>query len=280
MSQRAHHQLVDKIVCYLADGIKADESITTYIDSTFSNPSLTDINRVISDESHVERDSLIDLLIFPDETFQLKLEPLLIRSRFSQDDEYDVIDRLSKLSPAVMIYLSSFDAYLKLILTSSTVTRFVRRLNITWQPDDGIRATIEKAIAVPRRPSITLRLRNANLNPHPAGAHFLCRFMEAFDDNQPMFLKHLGFVVDFIGTLSPAEDDPYPALMKAKYRLVSALRRAIKFEQQLACNNMETLMLQGVRPPAESSTYFRENIALIDDIALVLFGRSEQWDLF
>jgi hypothetical protein len=63
--------------------------------------------------------------------------------------------------------------------------------------------------------------------------------------------------------------------MREKRRYFMALKQAEKFKQQLVRGNMETLMLQGIRGPALSTEYSRKKIALIDDIALTLFGQTE-----
>ena len=57
--------------------------------------------------------------------------------------------------------------------------------------------------------------------------------------------------------------------------MVMTLEQAEKFKQLLTRGNMETLMLQGVRSPAEPTAVIRKNIAIIDDIAVALFGRTE-----
>ena len=266
-------QLAEKIIALLADGIKAGETVCTYMASTFSNPSLNKIKKIILDESDTERDSLVDLLLFPDETFQLKLEPFLTRYCFTRTEEQHVIHHLSATGPSVVIHLSAFNGHLRLDPAPSEVKQLIIRLNITWRAEKLIRRAIENHIAPVRQSLVSVRLRNADLVTNESGARFLSRFLDVFDDAQEGFFDYFDFIVDFLGQMP--DETPYQALMKEKRRLVMLLQQAIKFEQLLNRGNMETLMLQGVRSPVEPTAVIRKNITIIDDIAVAVFGRTE-----
>jgi len=47
-----------------------------FIDSTFSSPCINELEKIITDDSDCERDSLIELIFFPDEEIQAKLEEI------------------------------------------------------------------------------------------------------------------------------------------------------------------------------------------------------------
>jgi len=266
-------QLAEKITSLLADGITAGETVYTYMASTFSNPSLNQIKKIILDESHIERDSLVDLFLFPDEAFQLKLEPFLARYCFTRTEEQQGIRRLSATGPSVVIHLSAFNGHLRLDPTPSEVRQMIMRLNITWRAEKLIRRAIENHITPVRQSLVSVRLRNADLVTNEPGARFLGRFLEVFNDAKEGFFKYFDFMVDFLGRMP--NEAPYPALMREKRRFVMALQQAEEFKQQLVRRNMETLMLRGIRTPVESTEYSRKKITIIDDIAVALFGRTE-----
>ena len=67
-----------------------------YIDSTFSNPTTVELQSILQDDSNCEKDSLMELLLFPDETIQLQLEALLERLHFKAGDEKSVLLDLLK----------------------------------------------------------------------------------------------------------------------------------------------------------------------------------------
>lgn len=266
-------QLAEKIIALLADGIKADETVYAYMASTFSNPSLNKIKKIILDEFDAERDSLVDLLLFPDEAFQLKLEPFLARYRFTRTEEQHVIRHLPTMRPSVVIHLPAFNGHLRLDPASYEVRQLIMRLNITWRAEKLIRRKIENHIAPVRQSLVSVRLRNADLVTNEPGTLFLGRFLDVFNDAEEGFFEYFDFMVDFLGRMP--NEAPYPALMREKCRFVMALQQAEKFKQQLVRGNMETLMLQGILAPVDSIEYSRKKIAIIDDIAVALFGRMK-----
>ncbi|MCK4984722.1 MAG: hypothetical protein KAS40_04340, partial [Desulfobacterales bacterium] len=67
-------QLADRIIDILRSGLALDAATLHYIDSTFSNPFIGELEELLQDESSCETDSLIELLFFPDESVQLQLE--------------------------------------------------------------------------------------------------------------------------------------------------------------------------------------------------------------
>ncbi|MCK5205289.1 MAG: hypothetical protein KAR15_15505, partial [Desulfobacterales bacterium] len=64
-------QLADRIIDILQSGLTMNADTLHYIDSTFSNPSIGELEELLQDESSCETDSLIELLFFPDESVQL-----------------------------------------------------------------------------------------------------------------------------------------------------------------------------------------------------------------
>ena len=60
-----------------------------------------------------------------------------------------------------------------------------------------------------------------------------------------------------------------------KQRLLEMLQQAKRFEKQLAGNNIETLILKGVRAPHIDQADTRDRIARIDAICLAVFGVTD-----
>ena len=72
MNER-HRQLVNRIEELLRTGIEVGPDLLGYIDATFSNPSVRDLENIIADESDPEREGLLELIFFPDEPMQQNL---------------------------------------------------------------------------------------------------------------------------------------------------------------------------------------------------------------
>ena len=69
--------LADRILEILEEGIFLSDEVVQYIDSTFSNPSIEEFKEILQDDSNCEKDSLVELLFFPDVSLQYQLERLL-----------------------------------------------------------------------------------------------------------------------------------------------------------------------------------------------------------
>ena len=79
--------LAKKISEMLSKGIGLSADVVHYIDSTFSNPTIEELQIILADDSNCEKDSLMELLFFPDESMQVELEELLERYKPQNEDE-------------------------------------------------------------------------------------------------------------------------------------------------------------------------------------------------
>ena len=86
-SKDKNKQVAQKIIDILQSELTLNADTLHYIDSTFSNPSIGELEELLQDESSCETDSLIELLFFPDESVQMQLEEVLGETRFQKQDE-------------------------------------------------------------------------------------------------------------------------------------------------------------------------------------------------
>ncbi len=266
------HCLAEKIIALLAQGITADTAVCTYIETTFSTPSLTGLQAILADETNEERDSLIDLILFPDEAFQVALAPLLTEHAFSAADQKWVIRYLSKTQHTVVAYFPMLSGHASLALTASAIQTIVERLNICWQPDPALRKVVDNQARPDRRIAIYVRLRNANLRPDPPGIRLLCRFLKVFATATDFF-EIFDFMVGWVARING--EDAYSQLMAEKLRYVEAVRYAVKFEQMQQADNMETLMLRGIRAPTMGVQEAAAQIDKIDRLVAELYGQAD-----
>ena len=88
--------LADRIIEIFEEGIFLSDEVIQYIDSTFSNPSIEELEDILQDDTNCEKDSLIELLFFPDKQLQYQLEELLENGAFEEEDEKEVLDHLCR----------------------------------------------------------------------------------------------------------------------------------------------------------------------------------------
>jgi len=269
--------LAERIVKILREGIYIDSDVMHFIDSTFSNPCINELEEVITDDSDCERDSLIELIFFPDEEVQTKLEDLLESHHYWREDEKKVLDYLSSEPIESTIHFPDNQGVLSIKMPYDSAGRFLARLNIHRKIDKRISAAIEKSVSEKLQISVRVKLRNAFDSPAENKILFLCNFFEKMDDESVDFLECFDFILSF---LNEAENTSnlFIALMNKKRFYFKNLQRAEKFRQQLEKGNMETMILQGVKAPYISIEDEKRKMELIDKISLSVFGRTEYFE--
>jgi hypothetical protein len=273
VEEKDRRNLAEKIGEQLAKGMTAGKTVCTYIDTTFSNPSLNRIKSIISDETDPERDSLIDLLLFPDESFQMALEPFLLNQTFSPADEEWIALQISLARCTAVIFFPWLRGHIDLALVPERTRILVRRLNICWFPDTSLRKTIDRRVDPARRMAVYVRLRNAGPSLDRDGLRLLCRFFNTCDDTQIDFFADFDFLAGWVVRMNG--EDGYRQLMKERQRWSEAARYAVQFERMRQVSNMETLMLQGIQVPTVGIREAAAQIDTIDRLALILYGRIE-----
>ena len=80
-SEEKCEMLADEIKAIISEGIALSDDVVHYIDSTFSSPTIKELQAILDDDSNCEGDTLMELLFFPDESIQVRLEQALERCR-------------------------------------------------------------------------------------------------------------------------------------------------------------------------------------------------------
>jgi len=269
--------LAERIVEILGEGIHLSSDVMHFIDSTFSSPCINELEKIIADNSDCERDSLIELIFFPGEEIQAKLEDLLTSHNYCREDENKVLDYLSSGQIESTIHFPDNKGVLHVKMPYEAAGRFLTRLNIHKKIDKRISAAIDNYVSEKLNISVRVKLRNAFDGLAENKIFFLCDFFGKMKDESGDFLECLDFILSF---LDEAENtsDLFRALIDKKRFYFKNLQRAEKFRQQLEKANMETMILQGVKVPYINIEDEKRKMELIDKISLSVFGRTEYFD--
>jgi len=269
--------LAERIVKILKEGIHLNNDVMHFIDSTFSNPCISELEKVIADNSDCERDSLVELIFFPDEEIQVRLEDLLKSYNYCREDENKVLDYFSSGQIESTIHLPDNKGALIVKMPDEAAGRFLTRLNIHRNIDEKISTAIDTGIPEKLKIIVRVKLRNTVNEITENKIFFLCDFFENMQDESADFLECFDFILSF---LDEAENTSnlFGALMDKKKFYFKNLQRAEKFRQQLEKANMETMILQGVKAPYISIEDEKRKIELIDKISLSVFGRTEHFE--
>jgi len=270
-------RLADEIRKILSRGISLGDDVLDYIDSTFSNPTIEELQTILQDDANCERDSLMELLFFPDETMQLELEELLEDLRFGGQDEEKVPAILCRQPLPVTMRLPADRGTLSLDLPDEVAPGFIARLHIARHLDDKLRQAIDKHADEDIRNGHKVKLRNARFSPAAHKIEFLCLFFEKVEPQSHDFNICLDFALSLLDELND-DRELYPALMAKKRFYLRSLQKAQKQEAQLQKSNLETLMSQGSRVILVDKADARKKMLIIDRISRAIFGRTEYFE--
>jgi len=271
------NQLADEIRKILGNGVTLSSEVIHYIDSTFSNPTTKELQTILHDDSNCEKDSLMELLLFPDETMQLQLEALLEGLHFQEADEKSILDDLLKGPVQVAIRFPRDRGPLHLMVTEDVACQFISRLNISKHLNPDLLEALNHYEDENIRNRIKVKMRNSRFSPTDEKINFLCLFFEKFDSQDNDIFECLEFVLSFLDEPT-IDNDIYRTLMAKKKFYFRSLQKAKQLDTQLQKHNMETLLAQGKRFVLIDQRDARKKMRIIDRISQAVFGKTEYFE--
>ena len=276
--ENKNKQVAEKIIAILQSGLTLNAATQHYIDSTFSNPSVDEFEKLLQDESSCETDSLMELLFFPDESVQLQLEEMIEDTHFQRRDEQEIQQRVCATALQTQIRFSDGRGTLEKKVAPLNAAQFIERLNLSRCLDSKLRSAITRHVHPELQTRCKVRLRNARPITSPNKISFLHTVFKKLQIDNDVFFDHLDFTLSFLDELKD-EADMFLALMDRKKRCIQSLQKAKKLDNKLARHNVETLLLRGERVSYIDKADARKKIQIIDRISLAVFGKTEFFDL-
>jgi len=273
-AQNNLNSLLTSIMSSIEDSGTLSGAILDYIEAALFSPDPDALAVFLADETDCDRDSLLDLIFFPDHSVQISMEAMLETSCFSEDDETALHRRLDAEPIYSTIKMPEGHELVRILVPDFIKSQYLKRLKITWQIDPGVSAAIEKGTSAKLATIARVRLRNASMKFSPGSIRLLCLFFERMPDSDSDYLPCLELVIP-ISEAAQDNTDSYELLADRKRLLFRGLQQIDRFETLLSKSNMETLMLQGVRAPQASREDLENQMRLIDRICFHLFGKTE-----
>jgi hypothetical protein len=270
----------------MADGITLTGDVRGFMTATFGDASVETLRALVSDESSAERDSLLDLVFFPDQALQLAIEPVLEGLSLTEEDVGLLAARLKAAPVATGLRLPGVADLFPAVMPAFLVDAFLARLNLAWQPSAALSEVMTRLDTRWLAPThdredgrlrLRVRLRNAGLRQTPAQVLFLGDFFERLPLDDKDFVDKLDFMLVFLKEHEGATN-VYQALMDRKKFLFRHLLKNRQVTEWAARTNMETRIMAGVRPSYFDVHTAERSLALIDRIAMAVFGRTEWLD--
>ncbi len=269
-----NRELAFRIAGILEKGLILNDRVLHFMDTTFGSFLPENMKEVIQDNDRCERDSLLELIFFPDESIQVQIEDILCAKNYTENDEAGVIDSLVSRIQSVELYFPESLGKLKISFSRESAKRFVSRLKISSTPDKELIRSVKKYVDPNRVGLVLVKIRNAAIPRTDNIIDFLSRFFQKIGSDRPDFLDCLAFMLEFSQGLDK-KSDIFQFLMERKKSCVRAVEKAAEYEKQLARYNMEIMIMKGERNPCVNIDEIKKIMVIIDRISLSVFNRSD-----
>ena len=269
--------LAQELKKIIGGNLTVNSDVTHYIDSTFSNPTTAELQAILSDDTNCEKDSLMELLLFPEECIQVQLESLLEDLQLQKQHGKIVLNYLVQEPLAVTIHFPIGRQRLDLIVPDYIAAQFISRLKIFKHLDPRLIEAINKKKDNNTINRLKVKIRNSRFIPTENTIGFLCEFFKKMVSPNDEIFECLDFVVDFLDELKK-DDDIYQTLVAKKREYFFSLQKAKQLNTQLQKNNIETLLLQGKRVLIIDQVDIRQKMLIIDRINKAVFGKTKYFE--
>ncbi len=268
-------QLVEKIKKLTKNGIPPGEKTLFFIESTFGTAAPEFLAPLLCGSDDTEAETLFELIFFPDEDFQVQLEPHIPPEAFFPADVEILTERLVQEKWAPPIVLPGGIEIPTSSITSSAIRQFVCRLNIVRRIDSRVSRSIAARFSDDgsiRR--CRVRLRNGRFPFDSRTVAFLCDFFSRLPGSDADVLSLLDITVELLNHTAD-DTDIYSALMDRKRHCLRMIRQAERCEKDMREQPMEALMLRGVAITSVDTEKLLQQMAAIDRICLAVYGETD-----
>ncbi len=287
MNEISSTTLVDRVEARIRalfrEGLPLTAEVCQHIEATLGAADPDTVADLLHGAEESERDTLLELVFFPDTAFQNRLETVLAGGGLTTEDRARLAARLKAAPPAAILVFPDDPQQLGCDLPNEGVDAFLTRLNLTWSIAPRLLDALAQWDQRPADtggadvPALIVKLRNAALQQTPVQIRLLMDFLERMPANHDRWKTCFDFLLSF---LSEHEDtlNFYRALMARKLFLVRHLIKARQQAEALARSNMETLSMTGFRVAHFDTAAAEQALGCIDAIALAVYGRTEHFD--
>jgi hypothetical protein len=263
-SNSACNFLADAIRKELCRGIRISPDVMQYMKSTLGVTSLEDIREILLDDSSSEGASLFELILFPDEGFQIAIEEIIENFNYTKADENTICNLLMFREPETILSFSELDNT-TVAIPSEAIQTVISRLHIHRKTDARIIESLHRFSEEPRRTRCKIRLRNSRWIQSESHIQLMQEVIEKCISNTAEFIEYLDVILEFLSTSHP-ETDIKQALTSEKDRLLHILTIADRQDHLLRTSPMEAIMLQGVRVVSIDREEIINRIHIMDHI--------------
>ena len=266
-------RLAATIQAIFQEGLHVNQDIRHFIPLGISISDGRRLGAFLRNPCDCESDSLMELIYFPDESIQLRLEDRLESEMFQPTDEQKVLGHLLACRGPTLVYIDGLQPALTITTPENGARAFLARLRISRHLDPGLIGVIDHSAGRGGSGKYKVWLRNMVMDLRRRDNEFLKDLFLKMDARREGFDEYVAFSLRFLEE-SRNDADLFQALTRHKHRCLRHLRQNDRLEAYRRDHNTETLLSQGIRIPYTDKQTLLRQTALADDICLALFGRS------
>jgi hypothetical protein len=265
-------QIAEAIRRLLQQELKLDTRTLDFVAATFGDSATGHLPQLIADESNPERDTLLDLIFYPDEDYQKRLEPVLQKYPIESAQVEDVGALLMDSEVKVRLTGAGWPQQLELTMPTDCVMPFVERLKMARTLPVGLGQTVRAFATASWQSAVAVKLRNALFAYSPQRVSFLEAFIEKVFSEQPEAWEFW----DWLLALMAEHREPQNLLdffIHKGHCYRAALQLAQDHRHKMQSSNREMLILQGVRPPHVHEAEIMRQLTWVQTILIKIFAQ-------
>ena len=250
MQDQKSIRIADAIFRSWENGMVLSRDVLFFMESTFGITSFQELEALIRDNSNPDRDTLLELIFYPDLSVRLAIEPLLEGQGLSQAIVSEIETILAADHEQVRI---SYPPGKRPVLANSCghhITSFVRRLYLDRDIDPGICDALSRHYPEPIALECRVSIRCTNINWSGLKKQLLGRFIQ----NASLHGEFVDLFEMVLGLLSDAPDrGPLEYhFMRRQQQEKDLLLDIQRFEEKRDRFSMEYLMMSRYPVPTDS----------------------------
>lgn len=257
---------------YFISGIVAGADVIRYARCTLGIESPSEIRELLAD-NQLYGDGIIDLIFYPGDDLQLRVERV-IPAKGAPVEVVETVIRniLQRVEYTDISFLSNS---INFKLSPSVLRNFVLKLNLTKDIKYAEINDIERPESRERCFKARVKIRNCDFYSTPGRDMFLHGLIAALsvsgDIDDDTFTSCIELVLKLFGETKTGED-VYKMITEKKRLWQSRICSIKEFNDANRKYSMDYLMSCRISPPAIDIEKTRKNIALSDLICSVVFG--------
>ena len=262
-------RIEEEIRSRFSAGIELEPETIHFIESTFGAASFEVLSELLNAAGE-DHEVLVDLLFSPDQALCCRVEYHLSPEGLLPGQRSRLASRLHR--DPLVTRIRGGEGPIRVCLPDDLVEGFLDRLCLDRPLDPALVAAADELCGEAAALQVRFRLRQAGLSGTEEEKKGLVGLLSARRPDQELFWPLLETLIGFLQDLSPGRD-LFNAMADRKQARLRHLRLASDRIRTLERHNIETILIGGERMPHVDVDALVGEVARIDDLGLILYGR-------